>query len=162
MAVRHDAQRRSIRLEGYDYSRPGAYFVTLCTHNRECLFGEIADDTMLLNSYGQIAEEEWLRSAEIRAEVEMDVFVVMPNHVHGIVWMKERGAVDAAQWAHGRAPTAASTKIARFIGRWLQVRRNQTRKRFTLLAGWTRLAAQLLRTDCQGRRRTGAHPSVHH
>ncbi len=104
MAVRHDAQRRSIRLEGYDYSRPGAYFVTLCTHNRECLFGEIADDTMLLNSYGQIAEEEWLRSAEIRAEVEMDVFVVMPNHVHGIVWMKERGAVDAAQWAHGRAP----------------------------------------------------------
>ncbi len=50
MAERRDAQRRSIRLKGYDYSRPGAYFVTLCTHNCECLFGEIANDTMLLNS----------------------------------------------------------------------------------------------------------------
>jgi REP element-mobilizing transposase RayT len=104
MAKRRDAQRRSIRLKGYDYSQPGAYFVTLCTQNREFLFGEIANDTMLLNSYGKITEHEWLRSADVRAEVELDVFVVMPNHVHGIVWINKRGAVDATRRAHGRAP----------------------------------------------------------
>lgn len=89
--------RRSIRLKGYDYSQAGAYFVTLCTHNRECLFGKIVDGEMRLNELGHIVCEEWLRSAEIRPEIMLDAFVVMPNHLHGIVIFTPVGA-------HGRAP----------------------------------------------------------
>ncbi len=78
-------QRRSIRLRGYDYSRPGAYFVTLCTQNRECLFGEIENGKMILNDVGKIVADEWIKSAEIRNEIALGEWVVMPNHFHGIV-----------------------------------------------------------------------------
>jgi len=78
-------ERRSIRLRGYDYSQEGAYFVTLCTHNRESLFGKIVDGKMRLNGIGVIVRDEWLRSGQIRQEAHMDEFVVMPNHIHGVV-----------------------------------------------------------------------------
>ena len=77
--------RRSLRLQGYDYSQDGAYFVTICTHNRECLFGDIADGEMVFNDYGKIVKEEWLKSSEIRREISLDEHIVMPNHFHGIV-----------------------------------------------------------------------------
>ncbi|MDA8414334.1 MAG: hypothetical protein M0023_11190 [Desulfobacteraceae bacterium] len=77
--------RRSIRLQGYDYSQPGAYFVTICVHDRECLFGEIVDGVMVRNDFGRIVTEEWTRSAELRSEIELDNCVIMPNHFHGIV-----------------------------------------------------------------------------
>ena len=93
-------RRRSIRLEGYDYSQPGGYFVTLCTRNRECLFGEISDGQMVLNEYGEIAREEWVRSERIRREIKLDEFVVMPNHIHGIIFFNDVGAT-------GRSPTQA-------------------------------------------------------
>jgi putative transposase len=86
--MRYDPDRRhrsSIRLKDHDYSREGAYFVTICTHQRECLLGEIADREMKLNPVGVIFRDEWLRSAQIRKEIRLDVFVVMPNHIHGIV-----------------------------------------------------------------------------
>ncbi|OGF57589.1 MAG: hypothetical protein A2Z21_06155 [Candidatus Fraserbacteria bacterium RBG_16_55_9] len=103
--------RRSIRLKGYDYRQSGAYFVTLCTRERECLFGEVTDGEMALNEYGRLVHDEWLRSAEIRDEIQMDQFVVMPNHLHGIVIITRdpvgtTGLVGAIGWvgAHGRAP----------------------------------------------------------
>jgi putative transposase len=79
--------RRSIRLPGYDYAQPGAYFVTVCTAQGECLFGEIVDAGMTESAYGVIARDEWFRSAAIRSEIVLDPdeFVVMPNHIHGIV-----------------------------------------------------------------------------
>ncbi|TAF52281.1 MAG: hypothetical protein EAZ61_08525 [Oscillatoriales cyanobacterium] len=77
--------RRSIRLPGYDYSQAGAYFITLCTHQRKCLFGEIIDGKMQLNQFGIIVAEEWLRSPTIRQEIELDDWVIMLNHFHGIV-----------------------------------------------------------------------------
>lgn len=77
--------RRSIRLKGYDYASAGAYFVTMVTHGKRCLFGEVVGGVMHLNAAGKIVAEEWLRSAQVRGEVTMDAFVVMPNHVHGIV-----------------------------------------------------------------------------
>jgi REP element-mobilizing transposase RayT len=80
-----DKRRRSIRLAGYDYAQAGAYFVTICAHERVCLFGEVSGGEMRLNEIGQIAAEEWVRSAEIRREIELDEWVVMPNHLHGIV-----------------------------------------------------------------------------
>jgi REP element-mobilizing transposase RayT len=78
-------QRRCIRLKDYDYSQSGAYFITLCTHNWKCIFGHIVDEMMRLNHIGRIVAEEWMRSAEIRHEVMLDAWVVMPNHVHAIV-----------------------------------------------------------------------------
>ena len=79
------AYRRSLRLPAYDYSQAGAYFVTICTQNRECLFGEVKDGGMILNGLGLVVTEEWLRSTEIRREIELDEFIVMPNHLHGII-----------------------------------------------------------------------------
>ena len=96
--------RRSIRLKGYDYSQAGAYFITICTHNREFLFGEIIDGQMHLNEIGKIVESEWLKTSDIRDEVELDAFVVMPNHVHGIIVITGNSSPSEPVGAHGRAP----------------------------------------------------------
>ena len=77
--------RRSIRLKGYDYTQPGAYFITICTHGRECLFGEIIDGEMHLNEAGQIVVQTWQDLPNHVSNVQLDAFVVMPNHVHGII-----------------------------------------------------------------------------
>ncbi len=81
--------RSSMRLRDFDYASSGAYFVTICTAQRAHLFGEIADAQMVLNDVGQIALEEWRASAQIRAELALDEFVIMPNHLHGVVWILE-------------------------------------------------------------------------
>src|SRR4030042_5366870 len=89
--------RRSIRLRNYDCSSAGAYFITICAYNRECLFGKIVVGAngvrpkMILNEYGIITRDEWIKSAAIRFEIELDEFVVMPNHFHGIVVVHGRG-----------------------------------------------------------------------
>ena len=93
--------RRSIRLRGYDYSQEGLYFITLCTQNRLHLFGKIVDDgqgTMIcsLNEYGGIAEKEWIKTPEIRPNVRLDIFVIMPNHMHGIIEITHRGTTHRA------------------------------------------------------------------
>lgn len=77
--------RRSIRLKGYDYSQEGAYFITICTHDRQCLFGKIADGEMALNDAGIIAYDTWMETPRLRINVELHPFVIMPNHVHGII-----------------------------------------------------------------------------
>ncbi len=91
--------RRSIRLRNYDYSRAGAYFLTVCVRKRLCLFGDVVAGKMVLNEFGTIVRDEWLKTAEIRENIEMDSFVVMPNHVHGIVLIA--GCAGTAR----RAPT---------------------------------------------------------
>ena len=78
-------RRRTIRLKGYDYSQAGMYFVTICCQNRQCLFGEIENGEMILNEYGQIVCEELVKSAEIRNEIEIHEYIVMPNHIHVII-----------------------------------------------------------------------------
>jgi len=94
-------RRRSTRLSGYDYAQDGVYFVTVCTAGRECLFGEITDDgEMILNTLGCVVEDNWFKSAYIRKVIVLDAFVVMPNHIHGIVVIT--GAHDLG--AHNRAP----------------------------------------------------------
>jgi REP element-mobilizing transposase RayT len=77
--------RRSVRLKGYDYFSTGAYFVTICTWNRDCLFGEIIEGKIELNEYGKVVQQEWMHSGDIRPNVELDEYVIMPNHFHGIV-----------------------------------------------------------------------------
>ncbi len=77
--------RRSIRLKGYDYSQNGTYFITICTKNREHLFGKIENGEMILNDFGNIAQQEMKNTEEIRKNVSVGCFVIMPNHVHAII-----------------------------------------------------------------------------
>ena len=85
--------RRSIRLKEYDYSQSGAYFVTVCTNNRECLFGEIVDGEMVLNDAGRIVQTVWNSLPSRFPELELDTFVVMPNHIHSIIAITNVGAI---------------------------------------------------------------------
>ena len=80
-----DKHRRSIRLKDYDYSQAGAYYVTINTQNRECLFGEIVDYEMLLNEAGKMIEEQWLALIARFPGIELDLYQVMPNHFHGVL-----------------------------------------------------------------------------
>ncbi len=81
----HIHHRRSIRLKDYDYSQPGAYFVTICMKGKECLFGEINGGIMILNDSGRMVEMVWNELPLRHLGVEIDAFVVMPNHFHGII-----------------------------------------------------------------------------
>jgi len=83
--------RRSIRLKGYDYAQAGLYFITICCQDRACLFGEIQNGEMVLNEYGTIAHNEWIKTHEIRTNVELGEFVIMPNHIHGIIKIMDIG-----------------------------------------------------------------------
>ncbi len=78
-------QRRSIRLSGYDYSQAGLYFVTIICQDRAHLFGAVEDGVMHLNEIGQIAFDEWLRTEEVRDNIALHEFIIMPNHLHGII-----------------------------------------------------------------------------
>jgi hypothetical protein len=84
--------RKSIRKRGWDYTATACYFITINTYEGKPLFGNVVNGSMVLSDAGRIAEEEWRKSAIIRDNVELDEFVVMPNHVHGIVRLKGLGA----------------------------------------------------------------------
>ena len=85
--MERERSRRPMRLKGWDYRTPGAYFVTICTHRRACLFGEIAGDAMQLNEHGDIAAICWEAIPAHYAMAQIDEFVIMPNHMHGIVFI---------------------------------------------------------------------------
>jgi REP element-mobilizing transposase RayT len=120
--------RKSIRLQGYDYAQAGAYFVTLVTWQRDCLFGEIRDGKMILNAFGKIADECWRAIPGHFPRVELGAHVVMPNHVPGIIAIVEgRGAIYRAPTVEqfgkptvGSLPTIIRTykaAVTRQIGR---------------------------------------------
>ena len=77
--------RKSIRLKGYDYSQKGLYFITICTQHRSHIFGKIEKGKMILNEYGGIAAEEWLKTPVIRKNITLGQFIIMPNHFHSII-----------------------------------------------------------------------------
>jgi REP element-mobilizing transposase RayT len=108
-AIHH---RRSIRLKEYDYSQAGAYFITIVTQERECLFGEIIDGEMQLNTAGELLTSWWHRLPGKFPSVSVDTFVVMPNHLHGII------AIDVPGQTHGSAPTESGE----IVGADLRVR----------------------------------------
>ena len=104
--------RQSIRMKGWDYTAPGYYFVTCNTHGSRPLFGTIVNGCMVLNEAGRVAAEEWRKSAVIRDEIELDEFVVMPNHVHGIVRIR-RGELPVARMGDAGAENAGALPGAR-------------------------------------------------
>jgi REP element-mobilizing transposase RayT len=79
--------RRSIRLPLFDYSTHGAYFVTICVHQKKCMFGEIEDGEMRLNEVGEMIKNTWLEIPNHFESVELDVYAILPNHFHGILWI---------------------------------------------------------------------------
>ncbi len=110
-----EPHRRSIRLKGFDYSSPAAYYVTICTREKQCLFGEIIRDQMRMNEYGRKIHEEWWRSEKVRPGIKLDAWVVMPNHVHGVVMMLEPAPVGAHVGAPlQRRPRSLSSFVAQF------------------------------------------------
>jgi len=126
-------RRRSIRLPEFDYARYGPFFVTLCVENRNCIFGTVADGQMQLKRYGEIIEEEWIRTAEIRRETSFDAYVVMPNHFHGIVSVLNTEADRLGRvGAHSRAPLR---RQSRSLGAMIAQFKATTTRRINALRG---------------------------
>ena len=121
-------RRRSLRLRGYDYTQAGLYFVTICAQDRACLFGEVVDGEVRLSAAGEVVAEEWARTAEIRPSVLLDAFVIMPNHLHGIVALVDVDADGAMlpprpgaaeDWGSPRGPAAGS--LSAIVGQFKAV-----------------------------------------
>ena len=81
--------RRSVRLQEYDYSTPGAYFVTICLQNHCCLFGHVVADELRLNDAGLMVRDSWLEVPQFYPPCSADECVVMPNHFHAILWLRD-------------------------------------------------------------------------
>ena len=96
----HYPRRKSPRLKGYDYTRNGAYFVTVCVQNRLSLFGNVSGEMMVLNAAGEMVAEMWHNTHEKFTDVQLDHFVVMPNHFHAVVVLHSGGTglPDVMQW----------------------------------------------------------------
>lgn len=88
-------QRRSIRLKGYDYSQAGLYFITICTKNRACLFGQIENGAMILNDAGQSAQKCWTEIPHHFLNTQLHEHIIMPNHIHGIIEIVDMDIVRA-------------------------------------------------------------------
>ena len=93
--------RKSIRLKGYDYSQAGLYFITICCEGRLCRFGNIENNEMKLNKYGTIAFDEWMKTPQLRPNVALGEFVIMPNHIHVIISLLGRGELHSPEMGEG-------------------------------------------------------------
>ena len=103
-----DSHRRSIRLPTYDYAQTGAYFVTVCTRNGACIFGTIQKGKMRLNEIGRMANQTWEQSPTHFPQVKLDAWVVMPNHIHGIIVIFKSPPAGMNQTVHTQWATHAS------------------------------------------------------
>jgi putative transposase len=106
-----DPRRKPLRLTGFDYAQSAGYFVTLCAHDRRNLFGQVADGAAALSRLGQLAVQAWLRLPEWFPAVGLDCYVIMPNHIHGILLLLRDFSVapydeELVRAKHGFAPTA--------------------------------------------------------
>ncbi len=135
--IRH--HRRSIRLRGYDYAQSGAYFVTICTSNRECLFGEITDGEIHLNDIGEIVAACWQDIPAHFENVALDSFAIMPNHLHGIIvigdtssiaWAKHLKNVNASPLQDRQPPRGTQSDS---LGAMIQNFKSVTARRINVL-----------------------------
>jgi putative transposase len=110
-----DKNRKSIRIKGYDYSQNGAYFVTICTHNKLCLFGQVESGKMVLNKLGLLVENIWREISKHYESVLIDEFVIMPNHIHGIIWLDDRRA-QLGVMNHAPTPMMNDVNVAARLG----------------------------------------------
>ena len=121
-AIHH---RRSIRLQGFDYTKEGAYYITICTSDKRLLFGTVNRESVLLNQLGQLAEQCWLEIPDHSPTVTIDYYVVMPNHFHGILVITEPPTdtnlllPSHSVEAQDPAPCAVEVRVPRVIPRSL-------------------------------------------
>lgn len=110
--------RRSLRLKGYDYREPGMYFITICTYDMRMLFGKINEGEMHLNEHGFIARDELLNMQLTYPNVEIfdDEYVIMPNHIHVILWITDVGATHRVAKEHSSGPVPQS--LSAIIGQY--------------------------------------------
>jgi putative transposase len=94
--------RKTIRLRNYDYSQKGIYFVTICCRNKESLFGKIINELMIFNDMGKIADQYWQEIPQHYPNVYLDEYIIMPNHIHGILIIEQQavGANDHSPYDH--------------------------------------------------------------
>ncbi|MRS05622.1 transposase [bacterium] len=109
---------KSLRLETFDYSQPGAYFVTIVTHQRKPLFGNLANGLMNLSPLGELASSVWLGLPNRFAEVETDEFIVMPDHFHGILIIKEEGPRFNTSFS---APNPSRLSLSTLVGTYKSI-----------------------------------------
>lgn len=121
----------SNRLSNWDYSSAGYYFITICTYNREALFGYVSDGMMVLNEYGNVVQDEWLKSTKIRKEIELDEFIVMPNHLHGILLIKNND--NAIVETNGRLSLRQSSMKPKSVSSFIAGFKSITTKRINTL-----------------------------
>ena len=119
-------KRKSPRLPGYDYTLGGGYFITIVTHKHRPLFGEVVNGEVVLNEVGEMIKKEWLNLSASFPNVHLDQFIVMPNHLHGILFITEpdvgEGLVPSRKKSHKeidsikRAPTRDAPTLGEIIG----------------------------------------------
>ncbi|MDK1119138.1 MAG: hypothetical protein QGM50_10175 [Anaerolineae bacterium] len=129
--------RRSIRLKGYDYAQAGAYFVTVVAHQRESTFGQVVDGGMVLNEFGRVVEKWWNQISVHFPNVDTRTFVIMPNHMHGIIVIKEngRGAVSASDGKSAKQGEMTSPPRRRTLGQIVAYFKYQSTKEMNALDG---------------------------
>jgi REP element-mobilizing transposase RayT len=138
--------RRSIRLKGYDYAQTGAYFVTICTQGHVCLFGEIANRSMMLNEAGQMVESWWNELPRKFTFARLDSFIIMPNHIHGIIVFVEADVLDI-QRAHTQVrPYKPVVGLGRVM-QWFKTMTTNAYIRGVRESGWSPFQKRLWQRD---------------
>ncbi len=147
-------RRPSLRLPGYDYSQPGAYFITIVTRDKECLFGEVVGGTMELNKAGRLLNRVWDDLPDRFPSVGLDRFVIMPNHMHALIVLVGVGLAQRRGRSEQR-PYAGGCCAGAQIGLGCSSQPSARRQRSPSLA------AELLRPHRPRRERIEPHPAVH-
>lgn len=106
--------RRSPRLHNYDYTRGGVYFLTICTYRLAQIFGHVLDGNVVLNDLGRLVDEEWRKAADVRPTIEVDLHVVMPNHIHGILFKSESQRTSLSADKTTLPPDSLGSIVAQF------------------------------------------------
>ena len=135
-----DRHRRSIRLPGYDYRQAGAYFVTICAQGRALLFGEIRGDEMELNDAGQMLVSQWQALPQRFPNVRLDAFVVMPNHVHGIIVLVDANTSPDGDGATTRVAPTLEDPVGASLGEAVGAYKSLTTVEYARgvnASGWT-------------------------
>jgi putative transposase len=114
----HTPKRKSIRLKDYDYAQDGAYAITICTHKRQCIFGNIVEEEMELNTLGCIVDSEWRKTEQIRKYIILDHYVIMPNHLHGILVINHPVAQATQDFRSRKFGGSLPRTIASMIGQF--------------------------------------------
>ena len=131
--IKETTRRRSLRLKDYDYSLEGAYFITICTHNRQCFWGKVVDNEIHLHDWGRVVESEWWQTTILRPYVMLDAYVVMPNHFHAIFFLdnQERATQRVAPTGEKSGAGLKPASVGSIVGQF----KSQVTKRIIALWG---------------------------